>query len=259
MIRKEGKKGQVTIFIIVAVVIVVVGLLVYFVYPRIQIESGFDSQNPSTFIQSCMEDEIENNVELISSQGGSLNPEFYYLYENSKVEYLCYTNQNYLPCVVQQPLLKQHIEEEIKINNANSEKECFDKLIENYVNEGENPQIVDGLTYVKLLPNKIEVTFDKTLTLSKAGSERYENFKVVIDNNLYELVGIANSIIEWETVYGDADTSSYMTYYPDLKVEKKKQDEGTTVYILTERDSGNKFQFASRSVAWPSGYGVENE
>jgi len=258
MIKRSDKSGQVTIFIIIAVVIVVVGLLAFFVYPRIQTETGFDSENPSVFIQNCMEKEIENNVETISLQGGSLEPEFYYMYDNSKIEYLCYTNKDYLTCVVQQPMLKQHIESEIKNSIVNSEKLCFEKLMQNYIEQGENPQIIDGMTYVKLLPNKIEVTFDKILTLAKEGSQRYENFKVVVDNNLYELVGIVNSIVEWETVYGDADTSSYMTYYPNLKVEKKKQDDGTTVYILTERDSENKFQFASRSMAWPSGYGVTN-
>ena len=44
-----------------------------------------------------------------------------------------------------------------------------------------------------------------------------------------------------------------MNYYHDLKVEKNKQTDGSTIYILTERDTENKFQFASRSVAWPPG------
>jgi hypothetical protein len=48
-----------------------------------------------------------------------------------------------------------------------------------------------------------------------------------------------------------------MNYYHDLKVEKKKQLDGTNIYILTDRNNENKFQFASRSVAWPPGYGAE--
>lgn len=255
MKKKGDKKGQVTIFIIVAIVIVVAGLLIYFVYPKIKAGAGFDSKNPSAFIQTCLEDEIKNNVKIISSQGGSLNPEFFYLYDNSKIEYLCYTNQDYLPCVMQQPMLKQHIESEIKNSVGNQAKVCFNELKANYVKQGENPNLVEGATDVELLPGKIVITFNNVLTLTKAGSERYENFKVVLNNNLYELVGIANSILEWEVVYGDADTSSYMNYYPDLKVEKKKQEDGTKVYMLTERDTENKFQFASRSMAWPSGYG----
>lgn len=252
---RKNTRGQVTIFIIVAIVIVVAGLLVYFVYPKIKAGAGFDSKNPSAFIQTCLEDEIKNNAKIISSQGGSLNPKLNYSYDNSKIEYLCYTNQDYLPCVMQQPMLKQHIEEEIKNSVENQTKTCFNELKANYVKQGENPNLVEGNLNVELLPGKIIFTSGNVLTLSKTGSERYENFKIVLNNNLYELVGIANSILEWEVVYGDADTSSYMNYYPNLKVEKKKQEDGTKVYILTERDTKNKFQFATRSMAWPSGYG----
>ena len=77
----------------------------------------------------------------------------------------------------------------------------------------------------------------------------------MLDNNLYELASIAESIVEWEATYGDSETTTYMNYYHDLKVEKKKQTDGTTIYIVTNRDTRNKFQFASRSVAWPPGYG----
>jgi hypothetical protein len=73
------------------------------------------------------------------------------------------------------------------------------------------------------------------------------------NNNLFELVVIENSIIDWETTYGDAEVTTYMAYYPNLKVEKKSGS-GGKVYILTDRDTGNKFEFASRSQVWPSGY-----
>ena len=45
-----------------------------------------------------------------------------------------------------------------------------------------------------------------------------------------------------------------MTYYHDLKVEKFIEADGSTIYTLTNRDTGNKFMFASRSLAWPPGY-----
>ena len=92
------------------------------------------------------------------------------------------------------------------------------------------------------------------LTLTKGDTEIYESFRIVLDNNLYKLVSIANSIIDWEASYGDVDPSTYMGYYHGLKVEKLNQEEGSTIYILTDKGAENKFQFASRSVAWPIGY-----
>ena len=94
------------------------------------------------------------------------------------------------------------------------------------------------------------------MSLTKGDASNYDAFRVVVDNNLYELVSIANSILNWEASYGDAETTTYMNYYHDLKVEKKKQSDGSTVYILTDRNTEEKFQFASRSVAWPPGYGI---
>jgi hypothetical protein len=47
-----------------------------------------------------------------------------------------------------------------------------------------------------------------------------------------------------------------MDLYHKLKVEKKSPEYGTSIYILTDRETNDKFQFAARSVVMPPGYGV---
>jgi len=252
-----SKKGQVTIFIIVAVIIVIAGILVYMFYPQIGELFGFGITNPSEYIQSCIEDKIKDTVEILSPQGGSLKPGHYILYNNEKIEYLCYTEAYYKTCVMQQPMLKNHIESEVEGEIEEEVENCFNSLEEKYRDRGYTVNLKEGEMDVELKPKKIVTTFNHTLTLTKESSSTYEKFIVILDNNLYESVSIANSILNWEATYGDAETTIYMNYYHDLKVEKKKQSEGSTIYILTERDTGNKFQFASRSVAWPPGYGME--
>ena len=252
----RNKKGQVTIFIIIAVVIIVLGILIYMFYPQIKTGLGIAPQNPPAFIRTCIEEEIEENVEKLSLQGGSLSPGHYIVYNNEKIEYLCYTNEYYQTCVVQQPMLKEHIESEIENEIKNKVEECFDSMRESYQKKGYNVNLNKKKIGVELLPNKIVSTFNYSFTLTKGeDSEKYDSFRVVLNNNLYELISITNNILEWEATYGDSETTIYMNYYRDLKVEKKKQSDGTTVYILTDRKIGNKFQFASRSVAWPPGYG----
>ncbi len=248
-----NKRGQVTLFIIIAIVIVVLGVLIFLFYPKIKAATELGVKNPSAFIQSCIEDKIKETADKLSLQGGSITPEHYYLYQDNKIEYLCYTNEDYLPCVVQQPMLKQHIESEIKEEIQDEADACFQNLKEDYEKRGYSVNLVKGETLVELLPERIITTFKNELTITKGESERYETFSVVLNNNLYELVSISNSIISWEATYGDAETTIYMDYYKELKVEKKVQEDGTTIYILTNRDRENKFQFASRSVAWPPG------
>lgn len=253
---QENKRGQVTIFIIIAVIIVALAVLIYMFFPQIKTTLGLGPTNPSAFLQDCLEDEIEDKVEKLSLQGGSLEPENYFLYQDEKIEYLCYTNEYYKTCVMQQPLLKQHIEKEIKDNIREEVRMCFDSMKESFEAGGYSVNLRRGEIVVELLPKRIITTIDYTLTLTKESSEEYESFRVILHNNLYELIGITNSILNWEATLGDAETTAYMNYYHDLKVEKKKQADGTTIYILTDRNTGNKFQFASRSVAWPPGYGV---
>ncbi|MEK6925782.1 MAG: hypothetical protein AABW50_00740 [Nanoarchaeota archaeon] len=247
------KNAQVTIFVIIALVIIAAGILIYVFYPQI---TGFGtSESPQTFIQACLQEEVQKSVDIISTSGGSISPEHYILYQGDRIEYLCYINEYYLPCVVQQPLLKNHIEKEIDEEIRQEVQDCFKQLQKDYESKGYNVKISGGAYETELLPKRIVVNFDRTLTLTKDSSENYDGFRVILNNNLYELSAIANSIIEWETRYGDAETTLYMSYYPDLKVEKKQQIDGSTIYILTDRNNENKFQFASRSIAWPPGYG----
>ncbi len=252
-----NKRGQITIFIIIGIIIVGLAIVIYLVFPQIKTKIGLSSKNPSSFMQACMEDSIKETVKTISSNGGSINPKNYVLYNNNKIEYLCYTNEYYKTCVVQRPLLKRHIEEEIEKEIKDEAKNCLDKLKENYESRGYNVNIKDGNIDVELLPEIIAVNFNNSVVLTKDPSEKYDLLRISVKNNLYELISIANSIIQWEASYGDAETTTYMNYYHDLKVEKKKQSDGTTIYILTNRNTGDKFQFASRSLAWPPGYGAE--
>jgi len=256
MNKREEKRGQITIFIIVGIIIVALAVLIYLFYPKISSIFITESKNPSQYLQSCMEDSVINSVKTISLQGGSINPEHYFLYDSNKIEYLCYSESYYAQCVNQQPLLKEHIEEEIKNFVKSDAQNCLAKMRDSYINKGYSVNLGSGNFNVELLPKRISFVFNSSLTIAKEGAENYKSVSFGIDNNLYDLISIANSIVNWEARYGDAETTTYMNYYHDLQVEKKKQTDGTKIYILTDRNNGNKFQFASRSVAWPPGYGI---
>jgi len=258
--RGESKiknKGQVTIFIIIAILIVGLAVLFYFVIPKAEVTTVFDEKNPSAFIQTCLEDKIKDTIEIVSLRGGSIVPEHYFTYNNINIEYLCYTNQNVgevidPTCLIQQPLLKQHIESEIEDEIRKDVGTCFNALEESYKEKNYNVEMEQlERTSVELLPKRVVANFNYVLTVSKAQTDRYDSFSVVLNNNLYELISIANSIIEWEATLGEADPRIYMTFYPDLKVEKNLRDDGTNIYVLTDRNTGNKFQFASRSLVPP--------
>jgi len=248
-------KGQVTIFIIIGLIIVVLGALIYLFYPQITSTFGGGFKNPQAFMQECLVEDVKDTVGILSLQGGSLRPEHYILYDNSKVEYLCYTNEYYKTCVVQQPMLDSHIEKEIKEELNQEVGACLDSMKKSYEKQGYDVVLQKRDINFDIQLKQIVLESNTSLTLNKGSTQNYDSFRISFNSNLYELISIANNIIEWETKVGDAETTLYMDAYHDLKVEKKKQTDGTKIYILTNINTEEKFQFASRSVAWPPGFG----
>jgi len=250
-----SKRGQVTIFIILAIIIVVLGVLLYMFYPQIKSTLGFGEENPEVFIENCLKDKILETAKIISLQGGELNPEHYFLYKDNKINYLCYTNKDYELCSVQEPLLKQTIESEIKQEISKDVEVCFNELEESFKSQGYQVNLKKKDFAIELLPKRIIGIFNYSLSLNRADeTTTYDEFRIILNNNLYELVSISDSIIGYETALGDVEISTYMDYYRDLKVEKYKQSDGTTIYLLTDTNTEDKFQFASRSLVYPPGY-----
>ena len=254
----ESGKGQVTIFIIIAIAIVALGAIVYMFYPQLKASFGFQVQNPEAFLQSCLEEDVLDSVDVLSPQGGSLNPTLYMMYDNSKVEYLCYTNEYNKLCTMQQPMLKEHIEAEIKGKISSKVASCLSDMKTNLEKQGYSVILREGDYNVELLPKRVVINFDNSLSLKRGDDvSTYEGMNAAFSNNIYEFVSIAISILDFEATYGDSETTAYMNYYRDLKVEKTKMTDGSKVYVLSDRNTGYKFQFATRSMAWPAGYGLE--
>ena len=248
------KKGQVTIFIIIAIAIIGLAVLIFQVVPRTSTTAGASANNPEGFLEICLKERIEDVIETISLQGGNFEPELSILYQSNEISYLCYTSEDFKLCSNQQPLLKRHVESEIKKNIESEAEACFREMKISFEDRGYGVSLSEGVTRVELLPKRVVASFDNyRLTLTKGDTEIHDSFNIILNNNLYEFVGITNSILSWEALYGEAETTIYMTYYRDLKVEKLEQIDGSRVYILTDRNTGSKFQFASRSNAWPPG------
>ncbi len=251
------KRGQITLFVIIALIIIGLAILFYLFYPKIKSFAGFSSENPSDILDRCIREDLEKAIEKVSLQGGSLNPEHYYLFNGSKLDYLCYSSEYYKTCVVQKPLLLREVEKELKKALDKKARQCVSELKEKYTKKGYSVKIENESFNLLIYPGKIILSFGDKLTLKKnEETKRYNKIDVIINNNLYELLDVATDIIKWETQLGDSESTYEMSKYRGIKVEKKKQEDGTTVYILTHRESGDKFQFASRSLAWPPGYGA---
>ncbi len=261
MFIRGGKKGQITIFIIIAIVIVA-GIVLFFAFTN----SGrglIDRVTGSEFdvrgnLDSCVSEiAVEESLGELMLQGGETEPQNSFTYKGNEIKYLCYTNANYDTCVMQEPLLLQGIENRLKAETEQDIENCVDSLNSQLESRGYN--VNNGvLNYsLNIIPEDIIIKIDYPLTISRGGETRNfdREFEFRHESGAYNLILISTSILNFEARYGDSDPVSYMALYPNIKVEKLKQGDGTKIYILTDRETEEKFQFASRSVAFPAGYG----
>lgn len=251
-----AKRGQTALFIIVAIIIVVGIILIFLFRQEISVILGGEVA-PSDFISSCVNSELRNGVELLSKQGGYSEPEGYRLYMGEKVKYLCYTSQYYLPCYVQQPFIKRHVEQELTTMIQQKTNECVGQLKSEYEKRGYSVTgVSEANVDVQIIPKKIMITVNAPMTVSKETTQTFDKFEVEMPSQLYNLLAIATSITSYEATYGNTETLIFIKYYPNLGIDKTKLEDGTTIYSVSDAVTKEKFTFASRSLAWPAGYGL---
>jgi hypothetical protein len=259
-LRKEkSKRAQLTVFIILALLIV--GVIAFLFYP--QIKKAIIPKTPSDLVpKECMEKAVKESLATIMLRGGSFKPELYFRYNDETIDYLCYTSEWYKTCVMQKPFLKQQIESEVNNQVQDKIKKCITGMENKLESKGYSiKKTGTGKANVLIrAPHEIQVNVDISMSLEKNEEKqtlKNSLFTTRFTSGAYEMIMIASSIQNFEARFGDSIPEDFMSFYPNLKVQKLKQSDGTKVYIITNRDTKEILQFATRSLAWPPGYALE--
>lgn len=250
----QNKRGQVAIFVIIALVIVI---FIVFLLFRPQLPSVTQSSaiSPISFLTSCIQPDLQTYVNELGSTGGYINPDASLEYLGKPVEYLCYTSENYKTCIVQQPLLTENFEKQLNILVSQNISNCVQSLQQEYINQGYQVSTGNVSSRTVLSPKGIIITINAPITATKAGVVKsFGGFNIQEPSEMYDLTQIATSIVSFESTYGDMDPALYARYYPDLVIKKIRFDDGSKVYIINDVTTNETFQFATRSQVWPPGY-----
>jgi len=248
------KLAQVTIFIIIAIAVVAI-ILVFFLWIQPTYISG---RGGRVGLEGCVDVAIENAVKELGKKGGFIEPEFTYLYSGEEIPYLCYTNLYYESCVNQQPLLISNFKKELLKSVGEGVYSCLDSSLGDLESQGYSVVSGQRSLDIELVDGLVVVHLTAPVVLERESAQQFTEFEISVNSPIYEMLSIATSIVQFETSYGDSDVLTFMQFYPDYRIDKIKQSEGTTIYIIEDKVSGTKFQFASRSYAWPPGYVSES-
>ncbi len=254
----KSKRSQATVFIIVGVLIVSIIVLFFILRSGVIPGTGGGHEtNPNAFLESCMEDKIKETAETISLQGGSMNnplhKRFKFDGENYvNISYLCYNQNYYFPCINQEPVLIQHLKDEIKEGIKVEVEDCFTKLGKSLDNQGYTVDATYRGFEVELMPRKIIVEIDANMTLTKTEeSLRYENFTIITASKFYDLAILAQEIVSQEAEFCNFELLGFMLLYPEFNIDKLRTSDSTIIYTIKHEDSEENFRFAIRGCVIP--------
>jgi flagellar basal body-associated protein FliL len=258
----EKKSAQVTIFIIIGLLIVM--LIAIFMYIIKKGGPGTNEQeetNSITVFESCLEDDLEETIEIISSQGGYLNNSLNisFKFKNSQkvqeISYLCYTYQSYFSCKNQEPLLMNHLEEEIKLGISSQVRYCFDEVVSALGRRGETVDASYRGFDVELFPGRVVVSVDGVIASTKSGqTTRQTEIKGTFPSRIYEIIKVVQEIVNQEATYCNFDLLGFMIVYSEFKIDKTSTRNSTTIYTVEHEKGVEKFDFAVRSCSLPAGF-----
>ncbi len=248
------KKGQIAIFVIVAILLVVIIAIAFSVY-RPPVLERTEEFIPETFIDKCLREEVREVIGVMLPQGGFVSPIDYKLYQNSKVTYLCKNINFYGSCITQHPLYIKKLEEEIEENIQEQIENCFINFEDEL--ESRNYQYFGGEIEigVELKPGIVEATAYRDFTYSKGEvSKSFDSFDMAIRNPLYDIGIVANEIASQEAQFCHFSNDGFNLLYPKFDIRKFVFSDSTEIYTIKEKKSGAEMNIAIRGCAIPAGF-----
>lgn len=231
--RKTAKKGQVTAFILLGILIIGVVLFGFFLKSNLlgkgakeKTVSASQAEDVKNYIDGCVKDLAENALVEMGGHGGYVDPKNYLTTFYSKVGY-AYDKKKMFP--------------EIRV----LEKE-LSGYIENNLIKTCRLNIFEGLEVSESRAVKAEVTFkDKVIvdvnwpvTVKKANDTfEYEDYKLDLPVRMRKLWEITNEIIQSPE---RSELEDYLATLNDVQVHKYGHENMQVVYMIRDYKSSIK-------------------
>lgn len=250
-----GKKGQVAIWVIVALVIVAgIGILLV-AGGKKKIDTFVqETYDVEPYIERCARQAVRQALAEMLPQGGFAQPENYKQYLGMNVTYLCENIGHFEPCINQHPMLLEEIRGELQRTVEPEIDACFLDLQEIVAERNTEMNLGPLRTDVVLGPGQVRIDIERSVTLEDRGTKRqFEQFDVTIVHPAYDLLQVANEIASQEAKYCYFEYVGYMVLYPRFDIQKVALADSTKIYTISDVKSQEVMRIAIRSCAIPPG------
>ncbi len=252
----KSKYGQITIFVIIAIVLVAaVGFI--FLISRPSVSPGISPRtDPEGYIRNCISSSVSNAEGLLIPNGGFVNPtgNGFTNFNGSKIAWMCYTSSSEQLCTNNHPMLRVEIEKEI-FNYIKPEIDrCFSDVKSELSSYDYSDKPIENFS-VNIVPSGVKVVLEKEISYTKAGEKvTIDNFNTQINSPLFEFVLLTLKIVTQELNCNcgsescDADLLRLNRDNRNFEITKPDYEtNGREIYRIQETLSGKQFNLAIRN------------
>lgn len=244
------KKGQVSIFVIVGLVLVILVLLLWYlndqgIVPILGSGSTMTAKmgNIRGEIERCSNEGVKEGMNVYSKQGGKFNPTSYVRYSSLNVQYYCTVIPKDTKCLNIMPPLED-IRKDFENYMNSYMKNCVDM---NILKSGNGIDVKTGEMKINIeFQDNVVVGVNYDVKVSKEGATMaLEKMRVpVADTPIEGVYNVAYDIIEAKALGYEFDQNIYMIKkygLYEINVDKPYPD---TIYKINKKDSKFEFWFA---------------
>ena len=246
------KRGQVTVFVIIGIVVILIIALFFFarnnlgigINPQQFVESRLDPIRDN--VKECIDKVVPEAVTSLGKQGGDFSPATYRRYQGQMVKYYCLNIPDENNCLNVMPTLagiKRNLQEYMQFQISN----CIDRSL---LKSKYGYKVITGnpKTEVEFQGQSIEITIDYPVTITKGGAtvQLSKVKRVYNDVPINDLYATAVDITNALATTGFFDQVIYMLQHRDetiIGVDKPYPDR---IYKLQKRDSKYEWWFATQ-------------
>jgi hypothetical protein len=253
------KRGQITIFIILGIMILGILFLLISFFSKDQgvnvipfNRDGAAKTNSQIFIEDCLDPQIANLSSIISAQGGYLydkKPSLEYKFH--KVSYLCHSGEYYTNCENLNPMIIHEVEEQLEETLLPFAEKCFENLLILY-SEYSIDQEPASLS-IRLYPGVISFDLKKDISVIEDPSVQMNDFSFNYESPLHTSLSIATKV---SNVESSCDCSAVDCMEEKLGIDEFHKEfvitryidpKGESVYTIKYSTTGENFNFAVRN------------
>ncbi len=249
------KRGQVAIFVIIGIVIIILVALMFLGRKEygIGISAPLFLNSKLTPVQknveSCIDKATQTTIQEFAYQGGDLNPLKYVTYQNKKIKYLCYNIPNDNNCINMLPPFEAMISQ-LQERIDNDIKKCVDTDLPKSNIGAYEAEVGIPKTGISTIGTSVIIKVDYPVKLTKEGTTaQLSPITKEINAPLFILYRTTYDIIEAQARTGFFDQLIYMLSKKGeviINVDKSPSagNVGDIIYKINQKDSNFEFWFA---------------